>query len=56
MSRDSIQVLKKVSLYPLSLVVGRSGRISFVVFGRPAGETQEEVFQQLDEGVKRAFN
>jgi thiol-disulfide isomerase/thioredoxin len=55
MSRDSIQALKKVSLYPLTLIVVR-GRISFVVFGRPAGEKQEEVFEELDRQVEKALN
>ena len=56
MSRDSIQALKKVDLYPFTLVADASGRVSFVVFGRPAVEDQEAIFGQLEAAVNKAIN
>jgi thiol-disulfide isomerase/thioredoxin len=55
LGREDIQQMKKVSFYPLTAIVDRHGRISFVVFGRRASEGDEEFYAVLDRQLRRAM-
>jgi thiol-disulfide isomerase/thioredoxin len=55
LSMDSIQQFKKVSLYPLTAIVNKRGRISFVVFARQASEGDEVFYEVLERQVRKAL-
>jgi cytochrome c biogenesis protein CcmG/thiol:disulfide interchange protein DsbE len=54
LNRVVVDSLKKVSLYPCTVVVDHHGRVSFVLFGRTKEEGLEEVLKvQVDRAMKR---
>jgi thiol-disulfide isomerase/thioredoxin len=55
LSIDSIQQFKKVSLYPLTAIVNKRGKISFVVFARRPGEGDQAFYEVLEREVRKAL-
>lgn len=54
--QEEIEKIKKISFYPFSAITGRDGKLSFALFGRPAGRNQEdELFRLLDKQVEAAI-
>jgi thiol-disulfide isomerase/thioredoxin len=54
-TKEEIQALKKVSLYPCTIITNRNGKISFVLFGRATGEDQEALYGLLSVQITRAL-
>lgn len=50
-----IDNIKKISFYPFTAIVSKKGKLSFTLFGRPAGKSsEEEIFNLLDIQIKKA--
>lgn len=54
--QKEIDAIKKVALYPFTAIVNKKGKLSFVLFGRPAGENMEDLFSLLDQQVRKALD
>lgn len=55
LSQTEIDKIKKISFYPFTVIVTREGKISFALFGRPAGNPEEEIFNLLDKQIGKAL-
>ncbi|MBL0337229.1 MAG: TlpA family protein disulfide reductase [Chitinophagaceae bacterium] len=56
LSETEIDKIKKISFYPFTVIVTREGKVSFALFGRPAGKNPEvEIFNLLDKQVGKAL-
>jgi thiol-disulfide isomerase/thioredoxin len=56
LSLDAIQKLKKVSLFPLTMILDRHRRLRFVIFGRQTKNDDDEAFYEvLDLQIKKAL-
>ena len=44
---DAIQKLKRVALFPLTMILDRHRRVTFVIFGRQVGENDDEAFYDI---------
>jgi thiol-disulfide isomerase/thioredoxin len=53
---DAIQKLKRVALFPLTMILDRHRRVTFVIFGRRVGENDDEAFYDALNGqLKKAL-
>lgn len=49
LTQEAISTFKKISFYPLTIILNKHGIIRYVIFGRPEGKKQEEeIFGLLD--------
>ena len=55
LNRVVVDSLKKVSLYPCTIITDRRGRVSFVLFGRNSGASEEGLYKVLNAQVDRAM-
>jgi hypothetical protein len=53
---DTIQKLKKVSLFPLTMILDKHQRLTFIIFGRQRREGDNEAFYDvLSKQLKKAL-
>lgn len=56
LSQMEIDKIKKISFYPFTAIVTREGKLSFALFGRPAGKNSETaIFDLLDKQIGKAL-
>ncbi len=54
LTQEDISAFKKISFYPLTIILNKQSVVRYVVFGRPAGKKQdEEIFDLLDARLQK---